>query len=97
MKLTINVDDELLEAARDLTGTMETTAIVHQALETLVRVETGRRLIALGGTMPDAEAVSDTYERWIEERIEMALADRRPSVSGSDADLQIEAVLALKT
>ncbi|WP_186392589.1 MULTISPECIES: type II toxin-antitoxin system RelB/DinJ family antitoxin [unclassified Pannonibacter] len=38
----------------------------------------------------------DTYERWIEERIEMALADRRPSVSGSDADLQIETVLALK-
>ncbi|MFN4124809.1 hypothetical protein [Pannonibacter indicus] len=45
--------------------------------------------------MPDAEAVSDSYGRWIEERIEMALADRRPSVSGSDADLQIEAVLAL--
>ncbi|SUB00038.1 Uncharacterised protein [Pannonibacter phragmitetus] len=27
MKLTINIDDELLEAARDLTGTMETAAM----------------------------------------------------------------------
>jgi len=29
---------------------------VRQALETLVRVEAGKRLIALGGTMPDAAA-----------------------------------------
>ncbi|NEI74547.1 type II toxin-antitoxin system VapB family antitoxin [Rhizobium lusitanum] len=56
MRSTINLDDALLEKARVLTGTKETTALLRQALETLVRVETGRRLIALGGTMPDAEA-----------------------------------------
>ncbi|MFJ6328424.1 MULTISPECIES: type II toxin-antitoxin system VapB family antitoxin [unclassified Rhizobium] len=56
MRSTINLDDALLEKARILTGTKETTALLRQALETLVRVETGRRLIALGGTMPDAEA-----------------------------------------
>ncbi|WP_420493442.1 type II toxin-antitoxin system VapB family antitoxin [Rhizobium leguminosarum] len=33
-----------------------TKHLVRQALETLVRVESGKRLIALGGTMPDAEA-----------------------------------------
>ncbi|MFA1624096.1 type II toxin-antitoxin system VapB family antitoxin [Rhizobium mongolense] len=37
-------------------GTKETATLVRQALETLVRVESGKRLIALGGTMPDAEA-----------------------------------------
>ncbi len=56
MRSTINIDDSLMEKARSLTGTRETAAIVRQALETLVRVETGKRLIALGGTMPDAEA-----------------------------------------
>lgn len=56
MRSTINIDDSLMEKARSLTGTKETAAIVRQALETLVCVEAGKRLIALGGTMPDAEA-----------------------------------------
>ncbi len=55
MRSTINIDDSLIEKARSLTGTKETAAIIRQALETLVRVEAGKRLIALGGTMPDAE------------------------------------------
>lgn len=54
MRSTINLDDTLMERARFLTGTKETAALVRQALETLVRVESGKRLIALGGTMPDA-------------------------------------------
>jgi Arc/MetJ family transcription regulator len=56
LRSTINIDDRLMEKARSLTGTKETAAIVRQALETLVRVEAGKRLIALGGTMPEAEA-----------------------------------------
>ncbi|MGZ2384394.1 type II toxin-antitoxin system VapB family antitoxin [Rhizobium leguminosarum] len=56
MRSTINLDDALLDEARSLNGTKETAALVRQALETLVRVESGKRLIALGGTMPDAEA-----------------------------------------
>ncbi len=56
MRSTINLDDALLDKARSLTGTKETAALIRQALETLVRVESGKRLIALGGTMPDAEA-----------------------------------------
>jgi Arc/MetJ family transcription regulator len=56
MRSTINIDDTLMDKARSLTGTKETAALVRQALETLVRVEAGKRLIALGGTMPDAEA-----------------------------------------
>lgn len=56
MRATISLDDALLEQARELTGTRETATLVRQAIETLVRVEAGRRLIALGGTMPDAKA-----------------------------------------
>ncbi|MCL6654790.1 antitoxin [Agrobacterium rubi] len=56
MRSTINLDDNLMERAKPLTGTKETAALVRQALETLVRVESGKRLIALGGPMPEAEA-----------------------------------------
>jgi len=56
VRSTINIDDNLMEKARSLTGTKETSSIIRKALETLVRVESGKRLIALGGTMPDAEA-----------------------------------------
>ncbi|RVK63709.1 type II toxin-antitoxin system VapB family antitoxin, partial [Sinorhizobium meliloti] len=49
MRSTINLDDTLMERAKSLTGTKETAALVRQALETLVRVESGKRLIALGG------------------------------------------------
>jgi Arc/MetJ family transcription regulator len=56
MRSTINLDDNLMERAKSLTGTKETAALVRQALETLVRVESGKRLIALGGSMPEAEA-----------------------------------------
>jgi Arc/MetJ family transcription regulator len=56
MRSTINIDDNLMERAKSLTGTKETAALVRQALETVVRVESGKRLIALGGSMPEAEA-----------------------------------------
>ncbi len=55
MRSTTNLDDKLMERARSLTGTKETAALVRQALETLIRVESGKRLIALGGTMPEAD------------------------------------------
>lgn len=55
MRSITNLDDKLMERARSLTGTKETAALVPQALATLVRVESGKRLIALGGTMPEAD------------------------------------------
>lgn len=55
MRSTIDLDDKLVERARSLTGTKEIAALVHQALETLVRVESGKQLIALGGSMPEAK------------------------------------------
>jgi Arc/MetJ family transcription regulator len=56
MRTTLNLDDKLLETARDYTGIEEKTALIHEALRRLVRHEAGKRLIALGGTMPDAAA-----------------------------------------
>lgn len=56
MRSTVHLNDILAERAKSLTGTKETAALVRQALETLVRVELRKLLIALGGSMPEAEA-----------------------------------------
>ncbi len=51
------LDDELLRKAQELTGMTERTALLRQALKTLIHVEAGRRLAALGGTEPDLEDI----------------------------------------
>lgn len=56
MRTTLNIDDETLERARQLTGVQEKTALVQRALETLIAVEAGRRLAALGGSDKSARA-----------------------------------------
>ena len=56
MRTTLNLDDELIAEAALLTGIKEKTELIHEALRSLLAREAGRRLIALGGTMPDAWA-----------------------------------------
>jgi Arc/MetJ family transcription regulator len=55
MRTTINLDDELLARAHELTGIKERTALIHEALRRLIQLEAGRRLALLGGSDPDAE------------------------------------------
>ena len=55
MRTTLNLDDELMAKAAELTGIKEKTALVRAALESLVQREAARRLALLGGTMPDLE------------------------------------------
>jgi Arc/MetJ family transcription regulator len=56
MRTTITIDDELLAQAQEYTGVKEKSALVNQALKSLVQREAARRLALLGGTMPDAKA-----------------------------------------
>ena len=53
MRTTLNLDDELIAEAAKLSGIGEKTELIHEALRALLAREAGRRLIALGGTMPD--------------------------------------------
>jgi Arc/MetJ family transcription regulator len=66
MRTTLNLDDDLLEAAQELTGLTEKTAIVRAALLALVQRESARRLARLGGIAPDLEDIprrrSDPYD-----------------------------------
>ena len=56
MRTTVTIDDDLLDLAAELTGVTERTALLREGLETLIRVESARRLAALGGSDPKAEA-----------------------------------------
>ncbi len=57
MRTTITIDDDLIEAASELTGINERSALIRQALLELVRLESSRRLARLGGTCPNLKAV----------------------------------------
>ena len=56
MRTTVTLDDATVSRASELTGIRETSALVRDALETLIRVESARRLAALGGTDTKAAA-----------------------------------------
>lgn len=61
MRTTLALDDDLLAEAQRLTGTMEKTALVRQALTALIERESARRLALLAGSDPTA---ADVPRRW---------------------------------
>lgn len=56
MRTTVTIDDELLATAKRYLGIEETPAVIRTAMQKYVQWEAARRLAALGGTMPEAEA-----------------------------------------
>ena len=57
MRTTVNLDDELLEQARRITGMKGRTALIHEGLRALIERESARRLARLGGSEPQVRAV----------------------------------------
>ncbi len=50
MRTTLNIDDEIIKKASQLTGIKEKTSLVRLGLEALIARESARRLAELGGT-----------------------------------------------
>ena len=50
MRTTLNIDDDLLAKASELTGVAEKTALVRLGLEALIARESARRLARLAGS-----------------------------------------------
>ena len=50
MKTTLNLKDQLINKATELTGIKEKTTIVNLGLEALIARESSKRLAQLGGT-----------------------------------------------
>jgi Arc/MetJ family transcription regulator len=57
MRTTINIDDGILKKAAELTGVKEKTSLVRMGLESLIALESARRLARLGGTEKDLRPV----------------------------------------
>lgn len=53
MRTTINIDDGILKRASELTGVKEKTSLVRMGLQSLISLESARRLARLGGTEKD--------------------------------------------
>jgi antitoxin len=63
MRTTVTLDDDLLARAEELTGISERSALIREAVELLVRIESGRQLAALGGSDQAAEAAPRSRKR----------------------------------
>lgn len=50
MRTTLNIEEELLHKAEELTGIHEKTHLVRLGLEALIARESSKRLAKLGGT-----------------------------------------------
>jgi Arc/MetJ family transcription regulator len=58
MRTTITIEDELLDKAARLAGTMDRSALVREGLKALIERESARRLAKLGGSQPNLKACS---------------------------------------
>ena len=57
MKTTLILDDDLVQAAQELTGIQDKAALIQMALKTLVVRAASQRLADLGGTMPEMKDI----------------------------------------
>lgn len=59
MRTTVSIDDNLYERALELADPdMDKSDLFRVAMQTFVRVQAGKRLAALGGTVPEIADVS---------------------------------------
>lgn len=57
MRTTVVLDDDLVRIAQEYTGISSKTALVRKALQSLIELESSRRLAALGGSMLELEDI----------------------------------------
>jgi Arc/MetJ family transcription regulator len=57
VRTTLNIEDELLARAAELTGIKEKTSLVKLGLEALIARESAKRLAALGGKEKKLERI----------------------------------------
>jgi Arc/MetJ family transcription regulator len=62
LRTTVTLDEGLVARATELTGIAERSVLLREGLEALIRVESARRLAALGGTDPAASAATRRRE-----------------------------------
>ncbi|MCF6338773.1 MAG: type II toxin-antitoxin system VapB family antitoxin [Gammaproteobacteria bacterium] len=58
MRTTLNIDDDLLAEAQQLSHITEKVALVREGLRALIERESARRLARLGGSEPKLGSIS---------------------------------------
>ncbi len=53
MRTTLNIDDNLLAKAIELSGVVEKSAVLREGLKALIERESAKRLARLGGSEPN--------------------------------------------
>jgi hypothetical protein len=56
MRTTLNLDDDKITRAKELTGLTEKTALIHAGLDALIARASAQRLADLGGHFPITRA-----------------------------------------
>lgn len=64
MRITVTLDDKMLEIARELTNVDRKSALVNLALKALIERERAQRLVRMGSTAPDAKAPPRRRPPW---------------------------------
>jgi Arc/MetJ family transcription regulator len=57
MRTTLNINDDLLAEAQEITGMKERTALIHEGLRALIQRESAKRLARLAGSEPDLDPI----------------------------------------
>lgn len=57
VRTTVNLDDELVERAMELSGIHERGALLREALRSFIHEQASRRLALLAGSQPDLEYI----------------------------------------
>ncbi|MDD2600840.1 MAG: type II toxin-antitoxin system VapB family antitoxin [Kiritimatiellae bacterium] len=57
MRTTLNIDEDILARASQLTGVRQKTSLVRMGLESLIARESAKRLSVLGGSEPQLESI----------------------------------------
>jgi Arc/MetJ family transcription regulator len=57
MRTTLNIEDNLIDKAKKITGIKEKTTLVKLGLEALIARESARRLAKLGGTQKQLQQI----------------------------------------
>ena len=56
MRTTVNLDENLLAKAINLTGPLDRSALLHEGLKALIERESAKRLVKLGGSQAKLKA-----------------------------------------
>jgi len=71
MRISLNIDGDLLAKAQRVSGVQETTSLVREGLKALIERESARRLARLGeayATVPEEEGMAEIEQAAAKER-----------------------------